>query len=526
MDCRHGKTRENVVGDRLSILPDDLIHRILSFLSTRHAIETSVLSSRWRYNWKSMPYLNFPSEDLLDLPKFHLFVNHVLSHRNNQVKVSSINISFQQVNWVLVKRILRYAHSHKVQRLIVGCMFEEKINFPLFVFHSRSLKHLTLTGSSKAAHLCTRASSWELLALTTLRLDYVTLYDYNTVECNSLFSKCINLQDLTLNHCIVRGSDKLCICHPQLLNLTLEYVEGSMISVNVVAPQLVNLTIRNCIGEYLISAPDLASLIFEGYDLLQFSADGVPTLQRVVLCICNPYNEDASRIVGLIQQLHSVKFLTLNSELVEFLSSFMQPFARQPSPFANLKSVKVYPDNVFWDVEYTMSTDAINYLLDGSPNAAFTVVSCEEIRAVMNKTRAQKLMVDLRVMLEQEKANFEANRAHINQESAQPGAQMQLHIQGRMTQMKSCWEDMSVHVEQGKAKTCRIFSKLQEIEKLMTCIPASKRAKIQPCFSSLCAEADAVTSKIIDCIKIQCDKEQNGLSVYLHELATASQPPS
>ena len=47
------------VDDRLSNLPQDFLHYILSFLETRYIILLSRLSRRWRRVWKSMPYLNF-----------------------------------------------------------------------------------------------------------------------------------------------------------------------------------------------------------------------------------------------------------------------------------------------------------------------------------------------------------------------------------------------------------------------------------------------------------------------------------
>ncbi|KAI3713746.1 hypothetical protein L1987_72332 [Smallanthus sonchifolius] len=83
MDSGHGKRRMNVEGDRISDLPDDLIHKILSFIDIRDAIGTSVLSSRWRFIWTSKPYLNFSSENFDKLSKFSEFVTHVLSRRNN-----------------------------------------------------------------------------------------------------------------------------------------------------------------------------------------------------------------------------------------------------------------------------------------------------------------------------------------------------------------------------------------------------------------------------------------------------------
>ncbi|KAM0037362.1 putative F-box domain-containing protein [Helianthus debilis subsp. tardiflorus] len=132
MDSSYDQTRMNVEDDRLSSLPDGLIHKILSFISIKHAVQTSVLSSRWRFIWSSMPYLNFSRDDFSLLPKFSKFVTHVLSDRNNQTEVSSVKLSLHGEDTdAFVKQIINYAFSHNIQTLNVASLIKNDVEIPM-----------------------------------------------------------------------------------------------------------------------------------------------------------------------------------------------------------------------------------------------------------------------------------------------------------------------------------------------------------------------------------------------------------
>ncbi|CAL5031924.1 unnamed protein product [Urochloa decumbens] len=51
------------MGDRLSSLPDALLHVIMSFLPVRQAVQTCVLSRRWEDLWCTMPYLSIDQRE-------------------------------------------------------------------------------------------------------------------------------------------------------------------------------------------------------------------------------------------------------------------------------------------------------------------------------------------------------------------------------------------------------------------------------------------------------------------------------
>ncbi|XP_071696092.1 F-box/LRR-repeat protein At3g26922-like [Rutidosis leptorrhynchoides] len=392
MDSSSKQQKMNDDIDRLSSLPEGLIHKILSFIGTKRVVQTSALSSRWKYTWTSMPYLDFSSKDFDKLPIFSKFVNHVLSGRNNEAEVSSLKLEFRgKVSQVFVKRLVNYAVSHNVQQMTVTCLFENEFEFPLSLFNSRSVKHLSLKTKYDGSRRMWRfgdavyinpTSSFELPALTTLHLDNVTFSDVNTEKDIGIFSKCANLKNITLKNFKTMCSNGFTICHPQLSNLTLDYVDSNAKVINVVAPQLENLTIMkwsDCL--YVVSTPNLRSLVCKGWRSLKLNTDGFQLLEKADICISNPHICHVDSIVYLLEQLHTVKSLKLNLEVIELLSSSVELILHQPSPFVNLKNVSIYPVKVekheLPKKKVTISTEVKNYLLDGCTGANITMVSRE-----------------------------------------------------------------------------------------------------------------------------------------------------
>ncbi|KAI7751519.1 hypothetical protein M8C21_022431 [Ambrosia artemisiifolia] len=531
----------NAEGDRLSVLSDDLIHRILSLINIKYAIQTSVLSSRWRFLWTSMTHLNISTDGFRTVLDFSKFVNNVLSHRNDQTEVHSVNLNYYSTpSEVFLKTVLDYAFSHNIQQLTVAWLYNnEEIDFPYYLLCSQSLKYLRLTASrtnSAYSFFIILASTWDLPALTTLRLDYVGLYDHNA---RGIFSKCANLKNLTISNF---NSHNFTFRHPQLSNLTLENGNSTLdAAFNVVAPQLKNLTIRRCWAKHLITAPNLVSLFFSGNGDLQFSTD-LYSLEKVDLGFSFSPVWSGSRIGCLLQQLRHVKFLTLNLELVKPLSAYMEQLSVQPSPFSNLKSLKIYPLYVPPDdYKVTMCTKVLKYLLDGSPSATLTMISYEEIeekqqralalknaaKAFANASALQNLMSNFHVLLDKEKSDIETRmngrRTSVEAITYDQGKtqveNMQLHLERKMSQMKSCWKDVGEQIDQSISKTRCLMSKLREIEVLLLKdLPTSKRDKLQACFSSLRVEAEALVKRILH----QIETPQIQLSGCINELATIS----
>lgn len=96
--------------DRISKLPDDVIHRILKFLDTKSALQTTILSKRNDGSLFGLPCLfsnsewNFPSTENKSISKF---TPHVLKHRQHRSWI--LHLTFEYLTPALFARFVNYA---------------------------------------------------------------------------------------------------------------------------------------------------------------------------------------------------------------------------------------------------------------------------------------------------------------------------------------------------------------------------------------------------------------------------------
>ncbi|KAL5731084.1 hypothetical protein ACHQM5_003843 [Ranunculus cassubicifolius] len=162
--------------DRISNLPEGVIHHILSFLPTKYAVSTCSLSSRWQYLWTSVSRLDFCDRllhtEMTD--EYHMmfanFVERVLLHHDRsciqKFRLSSSNVlDASRVNaWI--SSIAR----HKVQKFVLDFRVDQPLVFPRNLFTCEALKVLKVdkTFISVPASIC-------ISSLKVLSLGYVTI---------------------------------------------------------------------------------------------------------------------------------------------------------------------------------------------------------------------------------------------------------------------------------------------------------------------------------------------------------------
>ncbi|XP_026390201.1 F-box/LRR-repeat protein At4g14103-like isoform X2 [Papaver somniferum] len=226
--------------DKISNLPDSLIHNILAFLHITDCARASVLSRRWNYIWTAIPSLclgkrdprslHYPSPD--ETEKFMDFLDETL-HRSNS---SNVDVDKFSLVWPLHLNETRL-HSWitnlirgKVKMLKLYLRQEPLSYIPLSLFTCESLTSLEL---GVWLHHFTFPKYISFPRLKHLRLWEFRFSDEFWNE--ELFSNFLVLEELSLPKCEFRLRN-FCISIPTLKLLKIsvwELRDGSLESDNV-----------------------------------------------------------------------------------------------------------------------------------------------------------------------------------------------------------------------------------------------------------------------------------------------------
>ncbi|GAU32476.1 hypothetical protein TSUD_316830 [Trifolium subterraneum] len=250
--AKRPKLSETVNEDRLSNLPDGVMLHILSFLNTEQAVQTCVLSSRYKDLWKNLPTLILYHFGTIKI--FTKFVSGVLSLRDSSIPLQSLHFSHNgSLQPSLIKRVANYAISHNVQRLglSVSCNIEQ---LPPSIFSCQTITYLDLSVFPKGYGKPIFPKSFSLPALTTLHLvNFVFCASDDNNSRAEPFSTFTRLNTLVLSHCGVRDTLKLCISSVTLVNFTMHSHLYDFYEIELCTPSLEILSMDMEIPRFLLS---------------------------------------------------------------------------------------------------------------------------------------------------------------------------------------------------------------------------------------------------------------------------------
>ncbi|RHN45870.1 putative F-box domain, FBD domain, leucine-rich repeat domain, L domain-containing protein [Medicago truncatula] len=167
--------------DRISALPDPIIWHILSFVPTKTAAITSILSKRWNPLWLSVLILHFEDETFQNMESFSHFMSSVFLLRDITLPIRSFHLNRSKRYGIETQNINRFVHAI-AQRGIENLNLElsGSITLPRSVFSCRTL--------------------------VVLHLQWITVKDLSQLV---LLSGCPILEELHAESLIVRNKEWL-----------------------------------------------------------------------------------------------------------------------------------------------------------------------------------------------------------------------------------------------------------------------------------------------------------------------------
>ncbi|KAI3753911.1 hypothetical protein L2E82_25976 [Cichorium intybus] len=299
--------------DYISNLPDCILHHILSFIPTKEVVKASILSTRWKNLWVSIPNIEIDYallyargiDDLnpLKVTSFMNFVEKVL-----EVRGASKLEKFRLHSNILcdpskIHLWISHAIMHNVQELDLFLVDAIKSVIPESMFSSMSLTTLKLE-----IDFIEIPSHVSFPSLKTLHLSFVGFMNDDDVK--RLFSGCSVLENLFLEECQWMYLENTVISSSTLKSLTIHdefYFEEDDDT-------------NGC--KIKIDATNLTYFEYIGYLSNEILLINIPSLVKASIHIPLPeerQNEVACRAVNLLKQLSNVVFLRLSSFTLESL---------------------------------------------------------------------------------------------------------------------------------------------------------------------------------------------------------------
>ncbi|KAG7537806.1 FBD domain [Arabidopsis suecica] len=181
--------KESHEEDRISQLPEPLISEILSNLSTKDVVRTSVLSTRWRNLWQWVSGLDVEFNTFSDTKTFVSFVESFFdSHRESWIRKLRLNICLPYGKCDLNSWIDAVT-TRRIQNLDVNFFPANEI--PLIIYACKTLVHLRLVRVALA--------DAEFVSFPCMKIIHLEEIRYpNETTLQKLISGSPVLEDLTI----------------------------------------------------------------------------------------------------------------------------------------------------------------------------------------------------------------------------------------------------------------------------------------------------------------------------------------
>ncbi|PWA78683.1 F-box domain, FBD domain, Leucine-rich repeat domain, L domain-like protein [Artemisia annua] len=346
------KSKRSKRVDRISNLPDSILHLILSSLeSTEEAVRTSILSTRWRYLWTALPSIDINcSRGLIrhmtyycNKREFDEFVHSVLSNRT--LGLDSFRLC-----------CLNYFDMSTIEGWIYAALLQKPKKIHLS-FSPRPGKNIELP------HCLVTCDFLEVLSLKLYRrrlrfasmLNYITLFprlkvlELNNVELPTkpqgfeFLERCPMLEDLRLINCVIKTFMVLSISSLTLKTLTivthnLMYYEELCDDGTLVKKKFHRVSIRR---HLVISCPKLIRLEYASGTFNYYDFNNLDSLKKAVI-YPEPLVAEVNRgrlVSELFPKVSHMESLSINHYFVQ--CSHRERHTVFPASLPNLKTLEL-----------------------------------------------------------------------------------------------------------------------------------------------------------------------------------------
>ncbi|CAJ2678279.1 unnamed protein product [Trifolium pratense] len=317
--------------DRLSDLPDCILLHILSFLNSKHAVQTCILSPRWKNLWKYIPTLKLHSSEFRTAKKLGMFVTKILTLRDTSTALHALNFkriaSFEPQR--TLKEIVNYACSHNTQLKRLGISVKGDIGIILPRISScQALTSLKLAVYGKGVSNCERTLFPKHLnfpALTSLDLSNFAFCANDNADHAEPFSSFSRLNNLIISRCSVRDASILTISSATIVHLTMCGNSSSDFT------------------KIKLSAPSLDTITFYGTPSQRLYGSSLSSVKQLNIDedIFIRIGEPHLILLSWLQDLDNIKSLTVTAGILQILSLVPDLFNIKLPSLHHLKSLKV-----------------------------------------------------------------------------------------------------------------------------------------------------------------------------------------
>jgi hypothetical protein len=326
--------------DRISTLPDAILHHILSFLPVKSIAQTSLLSTRWRYLWASYPCLDFYDKTCRRQTNYKAmeFINAVLArrHANSNIKVFRFK---GELGFTCLRDCIRRLVRHRVEELKMNVSSCGGFNLPRCVFDCDSLTSLSLKSHHPFGYswfkLLRSSDTSGLRSLQALTLKYVHFVNSDSAALFSGSSSFPALKRLTLKRC--EGLNRLNIGCQAIEDLKVEWTVINVLDVST-GERLKNLGVKSsfraCKNESWVKifAPRLETFCWEGNEIPEkYSVQSFPFLKNCSIDITGRYLFIVNAAINFLSGIVSARYLRIRTlhtgevgfNLYVYLSTFL-----------------------------------------------------------------------------------------------------------------------------------------------------------------------------------------------------------